>query len=271
MPAQNNVPTLSINLSKESYIEGELVYLVITLKNNGSEEITYQAFYLESGLLALRVLRKDSRVVPYFGGIYSYGPMGPDKILLMAHDQISIGVSINDYYPTFAGPYYMYRKIDPDQYTVQAIYRIEDKIIKSNTLTFTVSSPGEEDRKALRELENIYVPENFFARDLSPAIKAYKSYLAKYDTSPYAPFFLDKMVWAYHELKDTLKESETLKTLIRKHPDSGFSLDAIKSKYLSEQEKRELLQDVILTHPNGFFAKYAQELSRIKEVSSETK
>lgn len=270
MYAQNNGLKLSINLTKEYFIEGESVYLIVTFENNNSKEIAYDRFYLEGQKLSLKVLQENGNKIDYDGARESY-LTSPKQELLNAHERVSIGIIIQYYYPTFRDAFLVYRKFIPGKYTVQASFLIGNIYIKSNELTFYINPAVGKDKEALTDLEKIYIPKNYFSQDTTRTIKIYDDFINRYNGSVYAPFILNEIVWTYQKVKDNAKANEALKKLIRKYPDSGFALNAITSKYLTANEKRELLQDAILNRSSSILAKYAKDLKGIKEIFVETK
>ncbi len=260
---QSNRVELSIELSnKQIFIEGESVYLIVSLKNKGSNVVRYDGFYLESSKLTLNVTRHDGQKVNYAGPTFTI--ISPISHSLLPSEKVSVGLMVDGYFPTFTDAHHVYRKLTPGTYTVEAQYAMNTSVVNSNRSTFQVQRPAGRLKEALDKLEEIYVPENYFSDDTSKIIPICVDYLRSYGNSPYAPLVSNEIAWTYRRTKDRAKAVEAYKTVVRSYPNHGYALNIIQENYLRPREKAVLLDEIISKHPSSYFAKYARHLQGVK-------
>ena len=257
--------TLSIELDKTSYVEGESVCLVISLENNTSQNIFYNDFSLETHEIQLTVFRPDGKKVPYMGA--TNNTINPIQHTLLPNGKVSTGVDIDGYFPTFTDSHYMYRKLLPGKYTVQAQFAFGKSYIQSNELKFEVESPTGKVKEALTELERVYVWENYFSLDSAKVLRVYENYVNKHGDSPYAPVILNEIAWTYRKAKDSSRALEAYRKLVSEYPSHGLALVALQSEYLPPTLKQILVKEIMSKQPTSRSAKTVPNLHGVKELN----
>jgi hypothetical protein len=261
-PALGQDLSLKIEIDKLEFIEGEPIYVVITLINSFSQSQDYINFLLQGRSLDLHVTGPDGKMVPYSGDNFSFYP--PIKYLSLPPNSIIQYVCpLTFYYHNFieqgtSFPFPIVARLAPGKYTFSANYTIKEKVITSNILTFTVAAPHGEDAGLFEILKTKFRNEFIMGGKPEEKEATFKNLAIKYNKSKYYPLVCQYIASFLFEKGDTLGANEINKTLIKANPNTGHAIQLFKWLKLSDREKIDFYHELKLSSPNSRVVRYVE-------------
>ena len=251
----------SIELDKQTYYEGESVYLVVSLTNTGSKPYLYDQFFAE-GSIHLEVKNSAGKNLRFQGGVFDrIGP--PTKWVLKPSTTTQELIDLSFRFPTLGDEdFWLYldmSTIKPDKYTVQAKYENDKDKFVSNTLTFDVVPPSTDEREACNELKNIcrdFLKGNARAK----AVDSLESFVSRHQGSAYIPLALLRLSYLHDLLADHSKGMEARQLLIQTCPDRGYALEAVSHLQMSQPEKDKFYRQLATAQGSSLMTRFVTSL-----------
>ena len=236
LPIQN--VEVEISLSKSSYYVGEPIELLVSIK--GNENIPFEMVYPMPGkkYISYNIANNIGDEVPYKG--YISNPTSSGKYFKVeAGDEVVALFVLNSYYGEhYIGKYYpSYNIIKTGRYTINVKLIFDGNEHTSNTLSFSVINPPNEELIIYNELVRIFNDGNLKdSITLSNNCSFLLNHINKNPESVYNPVILRWLPWIYkYFLQDTLTYDILTEKLIEEYSSSELSLLLIENK-LNELE-----------------------------------
>lgn len=262
---------LSIDMEKQSYYEGESIYLFVRLTNHGSSPYVYDGFFPESRKLEAIVTAPNGKILPYVGltGLY----FARENYKLNEGETISCLLHITSLYPNYVDPerpaqFPFLSRLSPGEYTVEATYENEG-ILVSNTLSFRVLAPPYEEKSVFMELLKLF-RHGYSMKITQTTSNAFEAFIANYEGSIYIP--LATLYWSncYDRLKDDERGNQIRTQLIKDFGDQAYALIAAEQMRLPAGAKEEFLKELLRTTTSVPLREYIPTLLKRPENSYET-
>ena len=256
---------LNIELDKKEFIEGESVYLLMSLNNSSSQILNYDRFYLEGRTLELNVTDERGYILPYKGADVDYALSGPTVYTLQPGKSTQYLCPLSYFYHNFVEkdaifPFPVVSRLLPGLYKVKAQYQVSEGKIYSNELTFTVSAPKNDDAILFERLKTKFTPDFIWGKRKDEAFILFDTLSKSNSQSIYLPIVKKTLSGFYFQKGDTSKAIEILKDLIKKNPNSGYALEAFQTMKISNREKELFLNEFKSINPSSRIVKFGDSI-----------
>jgi hypothetical protein len=257
--------TLSIELDKKELIEGEPVYLLVTLKNPTFQTKKYNMLSFGSGLFHLSVIDERGNTLRYYGLILH---ASEPTYSLAPSESVQYLCDISHYYSNvfekfekgvnFPSP--IVARMLSGSYKVKAHFRNGDVTLHSNELLFTVIAPVGDNAKLLEILKIKFRREFLEGKDNEIKISTFQELSKSYAHSIYFPLIQEQLASFYFSKGDANESKKILKNIIKTNPNSGYAMDAFRSPRLSVGEKEKLLEEIKLKSPQSRVVRFGENI-----------
>lgn len=176
--SQQDKLSISIEMSRLQYVEGEEVFLVLTYKNNTDSVIDYSISNVYENF---DVINKLNKKMPFRGNYLFRNEIE----FLKPKEEKKFFVNLTDSFAPWGKYTQMYRAFSPGMYEVLAFHKNTDikEYYVSNTITFEVVKPDSSQLLEFKELKRMYRIE---VKKFGKGAEYYRSFLLKYPTSIYS-------------------------------------------------------------------------------------
>jgi hypothetical protein len=257
--------SMTIELDKKEFVEGESIYLLLTMKNNASIAQEIDPFNIASGPLKILVENQQKEIIPYYGiKINGMALIRNDTLISGESAQYVCNISAN--YPNIIEkgvmvPSQILTRLSPGAYKVKAVFSVTDKLIISNEIVFSVIAPQGEDVKVLEILKEKLRPDYLYSISSSEKITFFKDLATSYPQSTYLPRILRTIATCWLEKGDTIEAGKVLKSVILRNPNTGHAIEAfMATKLLGKGEQAKMLKEIKLLFPESRMMKYGERI-----------
>ena len=252
-----------IEIDKHEFIEGEPIYVVVTLNNSSSQMHDCSRFYLEGRALDLMVTEFDGKILPYNGNIFSYSSGVPQIEPIQPNTSIQYICDLQRFYYNFrelkaAFPLPVVARLVPGSYTLSARYSNEGKLISSNILTFTVVTPQGIDAALFEVLKIKFQAEYVAGKNREEKVTFFKELEMKNKKSKYHPLICQYLAAYLSDKGDSLEANEVRKSIIKTYPNTGHAMKVYKWLKLSDKEMVDFYNELKLSSPNSRVVRYVE-------------
>jgi hypothetical protein len=256
---------LNIEIDKPEFVEGEEIFVVSTLTNASAETRNCPRFYLQSQYLVFSVVGPDGHFVPYSGDIFTYSlskitdnPVSPNSSIQNVSNLMRFFHNFTEKGTPFPMP--IITRLLPGTYTLFATYKVDDELVNSNTVTFTIKIPTGDDVEVFEILKDKFKVNNVLGKNHEKRITDFTELASKYNNSSYR-FLINEFLGSFlFEKGDTVKAKQQIMSLIKSAPNTGVAIVEIKRLNLSGQEKESFMNELRRRDPNSRVVKYVEKV-----------
>lgn len=254
----------SVELSKETYLLGELIDIGIGIKNNTASAL--KPSY--SRPVSVKILDGSNSFLPYTG------PDGPDFFSPQSYYVLDPGeetyrmFSLNrlygKMYPRFSGFYYL----SPGSYELQAVFKMEDMEAETLKVNFSVTEPKGDELTVYNQFFNSLIEPHIEKNNAGNYVNFLDALQKKYPSSVYAPIILSEMESMYNVILLDSNKSKGLMEYIAENytwsSETIGSIECLLKGMKSESEKMDYLKRLQEKSKNSLMYKVIERFQKGK-------
>ena len=269
IPAIGQDWDLGIELSKETFISHEMIWLDVTLTNVSADSIRTNGVAIPHHFgFEIDIKDSDGKILEHTGAMWSFGS-GPGNFLIASGaNQYDCFDLASLYAPSKSASNYKvlgmrFPFIPTGQYTIQSHF--EDAT--SNVISFTIVEPNSVEEEALRLIEE--ASELRAHEEFDLAGRKFREVVDNYPNSVYA----EKCYYMSHIYSNEAKVARETgsfdqiglrRKLLENYPNSGNSCTWLRviTHEMDNSEKQRVVSGFLEKSPNTRLSKFAEQMLR---------